>query len=794
MNDMSETEKIPALQKLRPNSQSEETLKLAATRRQQPQEQQKQPSQMQEQGHQEPHQSPAQSDSQHFNMATTRRRWRRRVPVISQLSDVECGAACLAMILSYYGRHTTIAEIRQQVGIGRDGLSAFDLVSAARDYGLQVRAISLRNSNLRALPLPAIVHWEFNHFMVVERWTPKHVNVVDPALGRRRLTLEEFDAGFTGVVLLLKPGAQFVPQAATTRTTLRSYIANYVKQAPGVLFQSLIASLILQVIGLSVPLFTKIVVDQIIPFSMRAVMPIIGLGMLLLLFAQLVMVLLRSFLLIYLQAHMDMRIMPEFFEHLLGLPLRFFQQRSSGDILTRIESNLTIRNLVSTQLVSTILDGSTVLVYFVILLTQAPTYCFLVLTIGTVQVLMMLGSAPTLRSLSLRELSAIGRTQGYVAEVLSGIVTLKAAGAERCSFKQWSNLFLQQLNISVRRSYLSTLISNLMRMLSTFAPLALLWWGTLLVLDGSMQLGTMLALNTLAVALLTPLSSLVYSGLQLQVVRSHLERLSDVIEAEAEQDTQRVQHPPRLMGAITLQHVSFSYDKRSPLVLQDISLYIAPGERVAIVGQTGSGKTTLGKLLLGLYPPTEGEVFYDGIPLSTLNYQDVRVQFGAVMQEASVFSGSIRHNISFNNPDLDMERVMSAAMAAAIHDDIMSMPMGYETLVSEGGSVLSGGQRQRLALARALANHPAILLLDEATSSLDVKTERIITQNLSSLTCTQIIIAHHLNTIRNADTILVLDQGRVVERGTHQELLRKRGYYAELIYNQLASGEIRNSE
>ncbi|GHO99700.1 NHLP family bacteriocin export ABC transporter peptidase/permease/ATPase [Reticulibacter mediterranei] len=715
----------------------------------------------------------------------------RRVPVIIQMSEVECGAACLAMILSYYGRHTRIVEIRQRIGIGRDGLSAFDLVNAARNYGLHVRAISLRNSYMHGLHLPAIIHWEFNHFLVVERWTSTHVDVVDPAQGHRRLTAEEFDAGFTGVVLLIEPNISFVRQAPKARATLYTYIVQYIKQSPTILFQILVASIVLQVLGLSVPLFTKIVVDQIIPFNIREIMPILGVGMLFLLLSQLVMVSLRSCLLIYLQARIDLQIFPQFFEHLLSLPLSFFQQRSNGDILTRIESNLTIRDLLSTQLISTFLDGSTVLVYFVILLTQARGYGFLVLLIGVLQVLLLLSSASPLRSLSLRELAAIGHTQGYVAEALSGIVTLKAAGAERRSFKQWSNLFVQQLNTSVRRRYFSALLSNLTRLLSTLTPSALLWWGTLLVLNGSMELGTMLALNTLAVALLSPLGSLVSGGMQLQIVRSHLERLSDVVEAEVEQDSQHVRQPPRLKGAITLEHVSFGYDRLSPLVLKDINVHIAAGETVAIVGPTGSGKTTLGKLLLGLYAPTTGEIRYDDIPLYSLNYQDVRMQFGSVMQEASIFSGSIRHNIALNNPDLDMEHIQNAARAAAIHDEIMSMPMGYETLVSEGGSALSGGQRQRLALARALAHSPAILLLDEATSSLDMKTERIVEQHLSSLTCTQIIIAHHLNTIRNADTILVLENGQLVEQGTHQQLLQRQGYYAELLHAQLASGEIR---
>jgi ATP-binding cassette subfamily B protein len=737
---------------------------------------------------------PASSHRSRRTGRSASRLFRRRVPILTQLSEVECGAACLAMILCYYGRHTGITEIREQYGIGRDGLSARDLVNAARSYGLRVRSVSLHNSSLHSLRLPAIVHWDFNHFLVVEHWNPKHVDVIDPALGRRRLTTQEFDAGFTGVVLLLEPGTQFVRHAASAQTTVRSYIFHYMKQSPAILLQILAASLLLQVLGLSIPLVTKIVVDQVIPLNARELMPVLGVGLLFLLLAELVIMSLRSWLLTYLQARIDLQIMPSFFEHLLTLPLRFFQQRSSGDILTRVASNTTIRDLVSTHLIAALLDGSTVLVYFVLLLTQAPTYGILVFAIGVLQLLLLLCSAPALRARSLRTLEATGRTQGYVTEVLSGIVTLKAAGAEQRCFQQWSNLFVQQLNSSVRQNYLSEMIGNLMHLLSMLAPLALLWWGTVLALSGAMELGTMLALNALAVALLAPLESLVESGLQLQIVRAHLERISDVVEAEGEQDIQRAQHPPRLKGAIKLEHVNFRYDRQAPLVLEDLNVSIAPGEKVAIVGETGSGKTTLGKLLLGLYAPSEGEILYDSIPLRALNYQEMRMQFGAVMQEATIFSGSIRHNIAFYNPELTMEDIMSAARTAALHDDIMHMTMEYETLVAEGGRALSGGQRQRLALARALANTPAILLLDEATSSLDVKTERIIEQNLASLPCTQIIIAHRLSTIRHADTILVLDEGRIVERGTHQELMQRHSYYAELIQHQLASGEIRGSK
>jgi ATP-binding cassette, subfamily B, bacterial len=715
---------------------------------------------------------------------------RRRVPPVLQLTAVECGAACLAMILGYYGRRTRVVEIRDAYGIGRDGLSALDIVKAARNYGMRVRAISLRGQidEFRFVSLPAIVHWEFNHFMVVERWSAKYVDVVDPAVGRKRLSRAEFELGFTGVVIMLEPGEQFDRHTTSARKlTLRAYADQYIRQTPMTLVQLLLASLCLQIFGLGVPLLTKVIIDQVIPLRLTSIVPLLGIGVLSLLLAQLVVLMLRSLLLIYLQCRIDMHMHPNFFDHLLMLPLKFFQQRSTGDILTRVASNTTIRDIVSTQFLSTALDGSLVIVYLIILLWQSWSFGLVVLVIGILQFMLLLGTKNDFRQRSDRELEAIGKSQGYVAEILTSMTTVKAAGAEQRAFQKWSNLFCDQLNASIRRIYLSSILESSITILRLVSPLLLLWLGVIQVLNGTMQLGTMIALNALAAIFISPLASLASSATQLPIIRSHLERISDVMESDVEQAVQQAQEPPRLTGHIHLQDVSFQYDANAPTVLTDVNVEIAPGQKVAIVGPTGSGKSTLGKLLLGLYLPTHGEILYDGIPLRSLNYQAVRAQFGVIMQDASIFSGSIWQNIAFNNPNMDMPSIVQAAKLAALDGDIAQMPMGYETYVAEAGNALSGGQRQRLAIARALANHPSILLLDEATSALDVITEHIIEQNLKALACTQIIIAHRLSTVRDADVILVLAQGRIVERGSHAELLAVQGYYARLIHNQLTS-------
>src|SRR5947209_3019726 len=727
---------------------------------------------------------------QHALHAMIRKIRRKRVPQVSQVSMVECGLACLAMVLTYYGRKTSISELRMHYGVGRDGLSALGIVRAARHYGMRVRAISLRQNDFRFVKLPAIVHWEFNHFLIVERWSRKRIDVVDPARGRYRLTHDEFDAGFTGVVITLEPGVAFDRHAAPSRRAFRTYVQQYIQQAPATFLQLLGASLLLLVIGLALPLLTKVVVDQILPFGMDNVMSVLGIGILALFLSQTVATFLREWLLVYLRARIDIHVMLGFVEHLLTLPYSFFQQRSSGDLLARMSSNTLLRDILSNQLLSTLLDSSLVIFYLVILLWQSLPFGLLTLVIGLLQVLLLLGSNRPIRNLASRELAAQGKSQGYLAEALAGIATLKGSGAEQRAFERWSNLFFDQLNISLRHNYLSTTMTTIMTALRSLAPLALLWVGATQVLNGSITLGTMVALNALAAAFFAPLASLVISGQQLQLVSAHLERISDVMEAEAEQRVQAVQPPPPLAGHIRLERVSFRYAPEAPEVLHHLDLTIEAGQKVAIVGPSGAGKSTLGKLLLGLYVPTEGTIFYDGIPLQGLNYQEVRRQFGVVLQETTLFSGSILSNITLNNPTMDKEQVAKAAEIAAIDEDIMSMPMGYETFVSEGGSALSGGQRQRLAIARAIAHKPALLLLDEATSHLDVTTEQKVAEHLQTLACTQIIIAHRLSTIRNADLILLLNQGNIVERGSHDELLHRNGYYARLMHQQLEHSEV----
>jgi ATP-binding cassette subfamily B protein len=711
-----------------------------------------------------------------------------RVPVLQADSQVECGGACLAMILSFYGRETTVAETHERCQVGRDGATAQGIAAAARSYGLRVDPYSLEIADLEDVPCPAILYWSFSHFVVLERFTGDRATIVDPGIGRRDISTDELRKRFTGVVLTMAPGEAFSEEAAPTTTrdwwfvTRRAFRARDAKRLMG---QIIFASLVLQILSLSVPLLTEVIVDSVLPLQIEDVMAVLAIGILVIVGTQLVLGFLRGLILVNLQAKLDAELMVSFFEHILSLPYRYFQERSTGDLLQRLGSNAQIRNVLSSQTLTSMLDGAFVIFYGFILIVSAPLFGLVAVSLGAVQILLLVVTGRRMNALVYQELAAQGESQGFLVESISGIEALKAAGAEASTLSRWSGIFTEQLEAGMRRGRLSVALVVVTSTMQRLAPLALLWIGAVSVLGGSMSLGRMLALVSLAQLFLGPLGSLVASGLQLQQVGGHLERIAFVLRAEPEQHGDRVRPAPRVKGRIAFEDVSFRYDESAPWAVRNLSLEIAPGQKVAIVGSSGSGKSTIAKLMLGLYEPVEGDVRVDGVSLRELDLRSLRSQCGVVMQEPTVFNGSIRRNIAYNDSTLDDRAITQAARLAALDEEIRAMPMGYDTIVAEGGSALSGGQRQRLAIARALAREPRILVLDEATSNLDSATESRIAEHLAGQNATSLIIAHRLSTVQDADLILVLEQGHVVERGTHRELLAKHGAYAALVSEQL---------
>jgi ABC-type bacteriocin/lantibiotic exporter with double-glycine peptidase domain len=713
-------------------------------------------------------------------------RSQRRIPFVQQLAVTECGLACLAMVLGYHGREIGREELRTILSAGRDGTTARDILNAARYYGLRGRGVKIEVSALKHLPPASILHWEFKHFVVFEGLAASGVDIVDPGIGRRRVPMGEFRQSFTGVALILEPGEGFRRSESSARKP-RSGLATILRES-GEWGRIITMSLLLQALPIALPLLTGSVIDRVVPRGDRHLLLVLSVGLGAIIVFNLLASLIRAHLLLHLRTITDARMTTDFLGHLISLPYAFFQQRSIGDLLMRLNSNVLIRQILTSGVLSGILDGALLLIYFILLFAVDLSMAGLVLLFGALQVGVFLVTRAKRREINTVSLIRESKAQSYQVEVFAGIETLKAMGAEARAQEQWGNLFVDMLNASLAEGRLTAAVDSVSSTLRMGAPLMILGVGALKVLDSELTLGTMLALNTFAVGVFTPLANLVSTGVQLQLLGSYLERIADVQDTPLEQDPDRVRVVASLRGRIELDHVSFRYGPLDPLVVQEVSVKIEPGQLVAIVGRSGSGKSTLASLLLGLYFPTSGRILYDGANLVDLELRSVRQKLGIVTQKAYVFGSTIRNNITLAEPDMPFEAIVEAAKVAQIHDEIMEMPMGYETLLIDGGGSLSGGQRQRIALARALLRKPSILLLDEATSALDAITERRVQEGLGKLNCTRIVIAHRLSTILHADTILVMDGGRLIEQGAHAELTARGGVYATLVASQIGNG------
>ena len=708
----------------------------------------------------------------------------RRIPYIQQMSATECGAACLTMALAWFGKHVPLAEVRQVAGVDRDGATALSILHAARWYGLRARGVKLELEGLPYLDRGAILHWEFSHFVVFDRLRKDGVEIIDPASGRRVVSFDQFNRSFTGVALTLSPAEEF-RQTGQRRNVVWSYVRQFLGQTR--LWRRVaVVSALLQLFALGLPLLTGTLVDRIIPRGDAGLLHLLGAGLIgIVVFSGLASVL-RAQLLLHLRTKLDAKMTLGFLDHLVSLPFGFFQQRSEGDLMMRVSSNATIREMLTSSALSGLLDGALAISYLAILLIANAAMGAIVLSLALLQAAVFLFSYRRYQDLMSQDLHTQAKAQSYLVQMLAGIETLKANGVEERAVEQWSNLFVDGLNVSLSRGRLSATVDSLMGGLKSGSPLLVMWFGGWLAMNGDLSLGTMLALNALAAGFLGPVSTLISTALQLQLLRSYVDRIDDVLAAPPEQDKNEVVPAPTLRGEIELRDISFSYSANSSSVgVRGVSVKIEPGQKVAIVGRSGAGKSTLAKLLLGLYRPSSGNIMFDGVDLSGYDLRSVRRQCGIVTQRSHLFSGTIRENISLNDPGIPLGAVIEASRLACLHSDVAGMPMGYETVLADGGSSISGGQRQRVALARALVNRPAIILLDEATSEMDSITEAQAHRNLSGLNCTRIVIAHRLSTITDADLILVMDGGKLVEQGTHRQLSESAGHYARLIAAQV---------
>jgi NHLM bacteriocin system ABC transporter peptidase/ATP-binding protein len=690
------------------------------------------------------------------------------------------------MVLGYYGRFVPLEELRVTCGVSRDGSKASNVVKAARKYGLEAQGYRREPDELHEFAVPMIVHWKFNHFVVLNGFSKNKVYLNDPAKGPETISYEEFDNAFTGVVLVMEPGPDFKKGGA--KFSVREALQSRLRGSGQALLFVVLAGLSLVIPGLIIPSFTRIFVDYYLVRQFKDWLGplLLGMGVTALLMAGLAY--LREYYLLRLETRLASGMASKFFWHVLRLPLEYYLQRYAGEVGGRVAINDEVAYLLSGRLAATVLDVVTVVFYAFLMFLYDPTLTGVGVLFAVLNLVALRYVARRRVDLNERVLQEAGKLTGVEMSGLYTIETLKAIGRETDFFARWAGYQTkasrarQELNVS------SEFLNIVPPLLSAFTTAAILTLGSLRVMDGQLTVGMLVAFQSLMFSFLAPVNKLVELGSTLQEVEGGLKRLDDVLRnrvdafLEIPEDTQALkERDPRLTGHLELRNVNFGYSPLEPALIQNFNLKLTPGSRVALVGGSGSGKSTVAKLVSGLYKPWEGEILFDGQPRQAIPRAVLTNSLAVVDQDIFLFEGTVKDNLTIWDGTIPESQLVQAAKDACIHDEVAARPGGYYSVVAEEGNNFSGGQRQRLEIARALTVNPALLVLDEATSALDPITEKLIDESLRRRGCTCLIIAHRLSTIRDCDEIIVMERGKVVQRGTHEEMKNSDGPYSRLI-------------
>lgn len=724
---------------------------------------------------------------------------RVRTPTVLQMEAVECGAASLATVLSYFGLIVPLEELRETCGVSRDGSKASNMMKAARGYGLIAKGYKCDPARLKQMSGPMIVHWNFNHFLVLEGFRNGRVYLNDPAIGPRVVSAQEFDEAFTGVVLTFEPGPTFAKGGA--RRSVFGALQSRLQGSGKAVTYVLLAGLALVLPGLIVPTFTKIFVDDILVGGARSWIRPLMLGMSMAAMVLAALTWLQQSRLLRLETKLAASTSGRFFWHVLRLPFKFFTQRFGGEIGSRVAINDKVARMLSSELATTMLSVVMV-VFYAVLMSQYDVILTIVgIAIAAVNIVALQIVARKRKDANQQLLQERGKLLGVAMGGLQTIETLKASGSESDFFTRWSGYHAKTINAQQQLGLYSQVLTVVPPLLLGINVAIILGVGALRIMDGEMSMGMLVAFQSLMLSFVKPVNDMVALGGKYQEVEGDMNRIDDVLMYRAERPSEisirdvgsaaadvgigfqaaTANTAGKLEGFVELSGVSFGYSPLESPLIEEFNLVLKPGTRVALVGGSGSGKSTIAKLVCGLLEPWSGAIRFDGIPRRQIPIALLNSSFAFVDQDIFLFGGTIRENLTLWDETILEADVIQAAKDASIHDVIAARPNGYNSAVEESGRNFSGGQRQRLEIARALAGNPSILVLDEATSALDAATEKRIDDRLRCRACTTLIVAHRLSTIRNADEIIVLDKGIVAQRGSHDALLAQGGLYARLI-------------
>ena len=688
----------------------------------------------------------------------------KRLPVILQTEAAECGLASIAMVAAYYGYKTDLTSLRQEHEISLKGANLEELMQIADKLKLSSRALRLDLEHLSQLKTPCILHWDMNHFVVLKKITKKSIEIHDPGLGERKYTMEEFSKHFTGVALELSPTEEFKSEDSRVNLKLSDFWSKVtgLKSTLGKVF---VLSLLLQAFAIASPYYMQLVVDEVILSYDQNLLTILAIGFGLLMAIEMVTGAVRSILLLHFGNLMSIQLGANLFHHLIRLPLQYFEKRHIGDVVSRFGSLQQVKELLTKGVIEAVIDGVMAMATLIMIFLYSPKLSVIVLIAIAIYAVFRIAMYRPLRQMSEEVIVNQAKEQSNFMETVRGIQTIKLFGREVQRQSVWHNKYADSLNSGIRVGHLNIGYEAFNKVIFGLENVLVIYFAAMLVMEGDLTVGMLFAFMAYKLQFVDKISSLIEKIIEFKMLSLHFNRLADISLTEKEQNIQGRMSGKKISGNIELKNISYRYSKKEAPIFNKLNLSIKAGESVAIIGPSGCGKTTLAKLMLGLFEPDEGRVEVDGIDIRQFGLGQYRTQIAAVMQDDQLLSGSIADNISFFDPELNMQQVQWAAEIAAIDKDILQMTMGYNTLVGDMGAALSGGQIQRLLLARALYRKPKILFMDEATSNLDTKLEFSVNEAVKTLDVTRIIIAHRPETIASADIVIELSLGKAILGG-----------------------------